>query len=233
MTIRGKNHIWRVYAPAPPLRKHAPGAFYLGRQSELARSRRYYKPQRVSIRRYRWVGNRSNVSSGSWSSWTWPARMRSVASGGKRRHSLSSSAVSIPVLTRRHRSAFRADRDRRGAAGRDKGGFLPDRSSRPPGLKRCSSWCLFEAISVIAGATAPLTRFSVPPYSAVSATHSHSIVLRHPAALIHNGNSFRWTVKHRLPDPSKIRALEFKDGFRRPATSSVSSTIEINWSNLL
>ena len=131
----------RVYAPAPPLRKHAPGAFYLGRQSELARSRRYYKPQRVSIRRYRWVANRSNVSSGSWSSRTWPGRMRSVASGAT---AFQARLCRCRCRRGRHRSAFRTDHDRRGTARRDKGGFLPDRSSRPPGKPNTNKFRGFD-----------------------------------------------------------------------------------------
>jgi hypothetical protein len=37
-------------------------------------------------------------------------------------------------------------------------------------------------------------------------------------------------VKNRLGDPSGIRALEFKREFRRSAISSVSATIDVDWS---
>jgi hypothetical protein len=44
---------------------------------------------------------------------------------------------------------------------------------------------------------------------------------------------FLHTTKNRLPDPSEIRALDFKHEFRRSAICSVSATIAIDWSILL
>jgi hypothetical protein len=43
---------------------------------------------------------------------------------------------------------------------------------------------------------------------------------------------FPHTTKHRLSDPSKICALEFKGEFRRFGICSVSVTIGVDWSIL-
>jgi hypothetical protein len=58
--------------------------------------------------------------------------------------------------------------------------------------------------------------------------HSHSIVLSHDNALIFQRKFFPRTMKNRLPDPSEIRALEFKGEFRGFRIRSVSATIGIN-----
>jgi hypothetical protein len=60
--------------------------------------------------------------------------------------------------------------------------------------------------------------------------HSHSIILGHGNALIFQRKLFLRTMKNRLPDPSKICALDFKKEFRRSAICSVSQTIDIDWS---
>jgi hypothetical protein len=62
------------------------------------------------------------------------------------------------------------------------------------------------------------------------APHSHSIILGHGNALIFQRKFFLRTMKNRLPDPSKICALDFKKEFRRSAICSVSQTIDIDWS---
>jgi hypothetical protein len=51
-------------------------------------------------------------------------------------------------------------------------------------------------------------------------------------ALIYQRNFFLHTTKNRLLDPSEIRALDFKGEFRRFEISSVSATIDIDWSIL-
>jgi hypothetical protein len=48
--------------------------------------------------------------------------------------------------------------------------------------------------------------------------------------LIWRDKFLRATVKHRLRDPSEIRALDFKGEFRRSAICSPSATIAINGS---
>jgi hypothetical protein len=48
--------------------------------------------------------------------------------------------------------------------------------------------------------------------------------------LIWRDKFLRGTVKHRLRDPSEIRALDFKGEFRRSAICSPSATIAINGS---
>jgi hypothetical protein len=62
---------------------------------------------------------------------------------------------------------------------------------------------------------------STPPYS-------HSIVLRHRNALICQRKFFLRIAKHRLADPSEIRALDLKRKFGRSAICSVSETIDID-----
>jgi hypothetical protein len=58
---------------------------------------------------------------------------------------------------------------------------------------------------------------------------AHSIVLSDDNALIYR-RIFRRAAKNRLPGPFEIRALDFKQEFRRSAVSSVSATIGIDWS---
>jgi hypothetical protein len=58
--------------------------------------------------------------------------------------------------------------------------------------------------------------------------HSHSIVLMHGNALILPSKFFLRATKNRLPDPSKIRAPEFKSEFHRFGICSVSVTIDID-----
>jgi hypothetical protein len=66
--------------------------------------------------------------------------------------------------------------------------------------------------------------------------HSHSIVLSllsllsHRNALIYRPKFLRRTVKNRLLDTSKIRALDFKAEFRRSEICSVSAAIGTDWS---
>jgi hypothetical protein len=47
--------------------------------------------------------------------------------------------------------------------------------------------------------------------------------------LIRRDKFLRGTVKHRLRDPSDIRALDFKGEFRRSAICSPSATIANQW----
>jgi hypothetical protein len=61
-----------------------------------------------------------------------------------------------------------------------------------------------------------------------AAPYSHSIVLVHDNALIWLRKPFLRTSKHRIHDPSEIRALEFKGKFRRFGICSVSTTIGSN-----
>jgi hypothetical protein len=70
-------------------------------------------------------------------------------------------------------------------------------------------------------------------YPALLSPHSHSIVRSHRNALNSRRKFFLHTTKNRLPDPSEIRALDFKHEFRRSAICSVSATIAIDWSILL
>jgi hypothetical protein len=56
------------------------------------------------------------------------------------------------------------------------------------------------------------------------------MVLSDGNAVIYQHKLFRRTVKNRPPDPSEICALDFKREFRRSAISSVSATIDIDWS---
>jgi hypothetical protein len=58
--------------------------------------------------------------------------------------------------------------------------------------------------------------------------YSHSIVLVHDNTLIWLRKPFLRTSKHRIHDPSEIRALEFKGKFRRFGICSVSTTIGSN-----
>jgi hypothetical protein len=58
--------------------------------------------------------------------------------------------------------------------------------------------------------------------------HSHSIVSTHRNALILCRKFFPCAAKDRLADPSEIRALDFKQEFRRSAICSVSATIGVD-----
>jgi hypothetical protein len=55
----------------------------------------------------------------------------------------------------------------------------------------------------------------------------------HGKALNSRCKFFPRTPKHRSPDPSENRALDFKGEFRRSAICSVSATIDIDWSTFL
>jgi hypothetical protein len=70
--------------------------------------------------------------------------------------------------------------------------------------------------------------FASSALRSIPAPHSHSIVLSHVNALIFQRKFFLRRAKHRLPDPSKICALDFKGEFRRSAFRSVSGTIDID-----
>jgi hypothetical protein len=89
---------------------------------------------------------------------------------------------------------------------------------------RLSTTFVYERVLLVSGA--------IPFYPTVLPRHSHSIVLRHDNTLIGQQKSFWRTVKHRLPDPSEIRALDFMRKFRRSEICLVSATIGINRSNL-
>jgi hypothetical protein len=54
----------------------------------------------------------------------------------------------------------------------------------------------------------------------------HSIIFSVGSALIFQRKFFSRTMKNRLPDPSKICALEFKREFRRFKVCSGSATID-------
>jgi hypothetical protein len=56
------------------------------------------------------------------------------------------------------------------------------------------------------------------------------MVLDHGNALIFHRKFFLRITKDRLPDPSKICALELKAKFRRFGNPSVSTTIANDWS---
>ena len=60
----------------------------------------------------------------------------------------------------------------------------------------------------------------------IGKNHSHSIIFIHGNALNYQRKFFLRTLKHRMPDPSEIRALDLKRKFRRSAICSVSGTIE-------
>jgi hypothetical protein len=59
------------------------------------------------------------------------------------------------------------------------------------------------------------------------------MVLSDDIALIFHRKFFLRTAKNRLPDPSEIPALDFKEEFRRSAICSISATIGIDRSIFL
>jgi hypothetical protein len=67
----------------------------------------------------------------------------------------------------------------------------------------------------------PVLLHSIPP-------RSHSIVRSYVNALIYQRKFFPRVSKDRLPDPSKICALDSKQEFQRSAICSVSVTIGID-----